>query len=121
MSLTKKLLAIIAFVGFSSFAYSTPPEDPVMNVKSIMKCSSIEYAVNLIEKEYGEFPVLVSDYDPEDNSQDILFWNKRTKTFSMIEMRMAKQADGKTEKQMACMIATGTMKFDLKALADRRS
>lgn len=119
----KKFLLAVLLMGFSLIA--TPIDNgwsTTIPLETV--CEPIQKTMNNAYHKYGEVMVLMGEYDPDDKSQDVLLWNKKTKTYTLIEVRPVKYKglDGKEHKDsLACILSTGIMKFDLRALADQRS
>lgn len=102
-----------------SSSFSDESKSPSIETELDVPCAPFSYAMNLVQNEWREIPVLISDYDEKSHQQIAIFWSKRTRTYTIIKIMKVNLGNGKPSEEMACMIDSGVMTFNLRALADR--
>lgn len=83
-----------------------------------VNCTDVKTALDKIHKEYREDIVFISDYDVDEHTQVAVFWNKRTRTFSVLEI-MPVQISKDKKQQLACFVGWGTVNLDMRIFMDR--
>lgn len=128
MEILKKAVAALLLVGFSLSCTSSAEDkkDDGYTVPIKTLCGAIPYVTQLMMKDYGELPVVVGKWNDSTKSQIVIFYNKHTETFTILEYRYVNVpvgVDGKKfeEVQLACVLGSGQTKFDMRALIDIRS
>jgi hypothetical protein len=109
------LVTSVMFVPSSISIADGPP--PAIIVPYKATCNDPLFVINYLKNHFGENLVFASDVDDEDRTQVALFWNKRSRTFTLVELTVV-QNENNEKRAVACILTSGKTDLDWKVLAD---